>query len=325
MADQGLSATIKILDPPGPIGPTLVPGVNGIDPCAIPFAGCTDLVDFQPFLADQPEYVVGMITLGLIPLVDIAAAVRDTIGAAVQGEYGWAIFEVVGGALGAVVPVAGDLPGIVKDTGKWVARTAKSDDVLRFVAQGADETEALQEVFVPILKGLDPDTYASLSSTAKMNDANILRLAAGGQDLADIARLVDDPAVEIASTGGRWFDATATRGYWGREAEDFVRALTGGVAKRLDTPVNGGKFRVVDDYRKSADGAVVNEVKTGDGKFNRRLTTQLDKDADLLSKDIVSDYTWNFFPSGRADRVGPDPTLLAELKRRGIKVKVWLP
>lgn len=45
----------------------------------------------------------------------------------------------------------------------------------------------------------------------------------------------------------------------------------------------------------------------------------------LVSNGDVYKYTWNFFPSGLSDRVGPDPDLLAELKAKGIPVKVWLP
>lgn len=104
-----------------------------------------------------------------------------------------------------------------------------------------------------------------------------------------------------------------------------MRAATGGRAKRLPAEVGGGRFRIVDDYVESVDGAVVNEVKTGDGRLDARLRTQIAKDARLLDDDLVADYTWTFFPSGRSGRVGPEPALLEELSRRGIKVKVWLP
>lgn len=322
IADRGLTPTIKVLDPPGPIPPTLVPGVNAVDPCNIPFANCQDLVSFEPFLADQPEYLAGMVTLGLIPFVDIVVAVRDTIGAAMRGEWGWAIFEVAAGALGFFVPVAGDIPGIVKDAGKWVARTAKSDELIVWVAKASKDSKAFEVLFIPILRVLKPGTYSTLSG--KMSDASIRRLARGGQGLDHIKALIDDAAVEIVSTGGRWFDETATRGYWGREAEDFIRAGSGGRAKRFPAPVDGGKFRIVDDF--VDDGLVrVNEVKTGDGRLDTRAQTQINKDAYLVANGDVDDYTWNFFPSGRSDRVGPDADLLAELKAKGIAVKVWLP
>jgi hypothetical protein len=35
-------------------------------------------------------------------------------------------------------------------------------------------------------------------------------------------------------------------GQSGREAEDSIRNLTGGKAKRLPAPVNGGAYRIVD-------------------------------------------------------------------------------
>jgi len=68
-----------------------------------------------------------------------------------------------------------------------------------------------------------------------------------------------------------------------------------------------------------------NEVKTGDGRLDSRVQLQIDKDRKLLDDGLVDDYTWNFFPSGRSNRLGPDPDLLAMLKSKGLKVKVWLP
>ena len=280
-------------------------------------------MSFEPFLADLPEYLAGMVALGLIPFVDIVVAVRDAIGAAIRGEYGWAIFEVVAGAFGFFVPVAGDIPGIVKDAGKWVARTAKTDELIVWMARAAKENKAYEVLFIPVLRVLKAGTYATLSS--KMSDASIRRLARGGQGLDHIAALIDDAAVEIASTGGKWFDETATRGYWGREAEDFVRGGSGGRAKRFPAPVDGGKFRIVDDFVDDAGLVKVSEVKTGDGRLDARAQTQVNKDAYLLGNGDVDVYTWNFFPSGRSDRVGPDADLLAELKAKGIPVKVWLP
>lgn len=69
----------------------------------------------------------------------------------------------------------------------------------------------------------------------------------------------------------------------------------------------------------------VNEVKTGDGRYDPKMQTQVAKDAFLKGNGDVNVYTWNFFPSARSNRVGPDPELLKQLKAHGIKVKVWLP
>lgn len=55
------------------------------------------------------------------------------------------------------------------------------------------------------------------------------------------------------------------------------------------------------------------------------MQTQVAKDAFLKGNGDVNVYTWNFFPSARSNRVGPDPELLKQLKAHGIKVKVWLP
>jgi hypothetical protein len=55
------------------------------------------------------------------------------------------------------------------------------------------------------------------------------------------------------------------------------------------------------------------------------MLSQVTKDAHLLDTGVVDSITWNFFPSARSNRPGPDPDLLDELRRRGIKVMVWLP
>lgn len=327
LADHGVEPAVSIADPRGPLPPTLSVGVNRLNVCSLPFVSCDELFRFTPVLVDQPEYVAGMITLGLIPFVDIVVAVRDAIGAAVQGEYGWAVFEVVAGALGFFVPVAGDIPGIVKDVGKWVARSAdvtrRSDDLLRWLARAGDDTRAFEVLFIPVAKLLKAGAYGTLHGKG-MADADIRKLAKGGQSFDEVARLLDDDAVEIARAG-RWFDKDAKRGYWGREAEDFVRAQTGGRAKRLDAAVPGGKYRVLDDYLDDGVLKTANEVKTGDGRLDSRARVQIQKDRKLLDDGLVDDYTWNFFPSDRASRLGPHPELLDFLKANGLKVKIWLP
>ncbi len=325
LADHDVEVAVAIAYPRfGP--PFLATTVHGIGACSLPLIRCDELTKFQPFLTDLPEYVFGMVLLGLIPFVDIAVAVRDAIGAAMSGEYGWAIFEIAAGALGFFVPVAGDIPGIVKDVGKWLARAVdfgkKSDEIVAFVAKAADDTPAAEKVFVPLVKGFKQASYDVLSNK-NVSDTDMIRLAASGQDL-DALALVVQRADEVASVG-RWFDDALTpRGYWGREAEDFVRTLKGGVSKRFDTLIEGvGKFRIADS---ASDGLRrLDEVKTGDGRLDDRMLVQITKDEDLLDRGVVESITWNFFPSGRSNRLGPDPALLDELRMRGIAVKIWLP
>lgn len=40
---------------------------------------------------------------------------------------------------------------------------------------------------------------------------------------------------------------------------------------------------------------------------------------------IVDEVVWHYFPSTRSNRVGPTPAPLDELKRHGIKAKIYLP
>jgi hypothetical protein len=140
--------------------------------------------------------------------------------------------------------------------------------------------------------------------------------------LAGFARVVQ--RADGLGHAGKFFDASATRGHWGREAENLVRSTVGGVSKRFDTAIDGvGQFRIAGSARQVDGGWVLDEVKTGDGVLDDRMLSQVTKDAHLLDTGVVDSITWNFFPSARSNRLGPDPDLLDELRLRGIKVMVW--
>ena len=321
LADRGTSVGVSLLYPPfGP--PQVVPEVAGLTPCDIPFVKCVDLYTFQAVDVEQVEYAIGMVVLGLVPFVDIVVAVRDTIGAAIQGEYGWAVFEVLGGALGFFVPVAGDVPGIVKDLGKHISRFPRSlDEVVRAVAQ----FEKLGAVRVPVIKLLKRSVTTELAGNG-LTDAGLLGLAVGGRSLDELLATVRAADEVAPGVPGKFYDLNATRGHWGREAEDVVRAAKGGVSKRFPTTVQvRGK-----DSPRIVDSAVgppfsLTEVKTGDGAYSSRMQTQIDKDSELLQTGAAVDYAWEFFPSGRSGTIGPDARTLAALQAAGLHVKIWLP
>lgn len=321
MADTGIEASLQILYPLlGP--PRIVAEVGGISECLLPFTRCEEITSFEPWMVDQAEYVVGMMVVSLIPFADVAAAVRDVIGQLLQGEWGWAIAEVLTASLGFVVPVAGDIPGVLAKVAKWLGRAAsrgkKADELLEVVATSADDVPAAEKFFPPLVKAIKGSTYDVLSQ--HMDDATIMRLVTGGQSLDDLATVVNR-ADEVTRVG-KWFDEGAVRGRWGREAEDLLRSTTQGVSRRLDTPIDGvGQFRIID----SLAGRAANEVKTGDGVLDDKMLVQITKDEYLLDNGLVDDVVWHFFPSARSNRVGPTPALLDELKLRGIKVKIWLP
>lgn len=337
LADRDVSTTISIRWTPPP--PSLSVGVGWLDLCNIPLlVNCDELFTFRPIDVQRVEYLLGMIGSGLVPFVDIVAAVRDVIGAALQGQYGWALFEAIGGVIGIVAPVAGDVPGIVKDVGKWTGRFAdvsrQVDDAVRAIAK-IDELDKVAKVRIALVKLMKSRAYRVLAD-ADMADDDIIRLAKGRQRLDHVADLVEvakgDGTRVVLGKAGKWFDETARRGQWGKEAEEFVRGLTGGASKRLDTPVSGGKYRIADSYVDDAGRIKVDEVKTGDaelrrpnGRLSRGLQTQMDKDAYLLDNGLVDELTWDFFPSGRANRVGPDEELFDLLRAKGIKIVIWLP
>ena len=66
----------------------------------------------------------------------------------------------------------------------------------------------------------------------------------------------------------------------------------------------GGKARIIDWL----DGTHAHEVKSGFVAFDRRIVTQIEKDAALkASGKRVKAYTWHFVASARSGSIGADP------------------
>lgn len=294
LADRGLDVTISWADPiAGP--PTMSVGVNGFDLCRIPGVDCTELFTFRPIDVERVEFIAGLAIGSLVPIVDIFVAIRDTIGSALQGEWGWALFELVAGVVGVVVIGVVDVPNIIKDIGKWVDRfgdvSRRTDDAARFFAKTDDLSSPVRVGILKILRRGSYDTLPGLG----IADEDILRLARSRRGLGVTARAIE--RADEVRLAGRWFDEGARRGQYGREAEEVIRDLTGGTARRLksdDFPE--GQFRTPDAVEVDVDGRPVraHEVKTGDGEFTHEIPSgkivttnlgrQLDKDEILLEK-----------------------------------------
>jgi len=331
MADRGSSFSVKIAFVPTP--QLVIPLDGFFDLCDIQY--CETVTDFRPVYADQVEYLVGMVVGGFIPVVDIVVALRDTVGSALQGEWGWAAFELAFGALGFFVPLAGDVPGVIKDAVKWAKRAATfvrgQADVLKAFARMGDVADA---TFLLLLKGIDPSAATVLARKASFMKGDDLRqiIKGGRQSAAQLARALEGASsirkvtASATKSGDGWFDsANAVRDFKrrGAEAERFVNARTGGSPERLVT--NADDVRYVDDLARGSGEVVATEVKTGDGLLTRFVERQIAKDRALLAENQVTKVVWEFFPSSSGLRVGPDDGLIKALRDAGIDYIVWLP
>lgn len=332
LADRDVSFDVRIAFTPRPV--PVVPLGDVLDPCRV-FA-CTELTAFRPVYVDQVEFVLGMIVLGFVPFVDIVVGVRDTVGAALSGEWGWAAFEAGAAALGFFIPLAGDLPNVAKDLIKWASRSAA------FVARQAQALRSMARLdaladsdVVALFRLVDPGSAWTLWRNAPQLTAKDLRwiLETGRQTAGGLATAVANASqVRRVSTQGAtvsgdgWFDSRRALEQYGRrgaEAEEFTHRLLGGVReKRLETARG---LRKVDVYVE-ADGLAV-EVKTGDARWDTELQEQIDRDVLLLleSPDQVRQVRWEFFPSRGGGRTGPDEKLIQALQDAGIDFVVWVP
>ena len=325
LADQGISTRVSIAYTPFP---SVSVGVGVLDVCNIPFVPCTELFEFRPIDIERVEYLIGLIAGGLIPIVDILVTVRDTIGAALQGEFGWAVFELVAGVIGVVGPVVGDAPGIVKDVGKWLddvfdasKRARKLRQVISTIAALEDWPVGVRRAIIRLLKGSQWDTLAD----AGLTDGDILRLLARNKrSIDELAEVLGSSTVNLRSA--RWFDDPLLAGNrLGDEAEGFLRASTGGEQLRFYDQFPGRSFREVDSIFTRSGLRVAAESKSGDGELIGRLREQIRKDLVLRAEGAVDEIEWHFFASGTGEVVGPSPDLLAALNDAGIRVVVWIP
>jgi len=338
IADKDLAFQVKLAYNPIPVlgSPVqLVIPIDGfIDLCD--FMECVNLTDFRPIYVDQVEYVVGLIVLGFIPFVDIAVGIRDIIGEALQGQWGWAAFELGAGALGFFIPLAGDIPNVAKDGIKWINRSAaliKRQKV--FIKAMARIDELADRHVVQLLWIVDPASAWKLRSKASSLKAEDLRwiLRTGRQSASELANAVSHAqdvrrvtTSFVTKSGDGWFDSRAALTAYGRrgaEAEDFVRQATAGVAAKRTT--NAGKARFIDSLATVNGKLTAVEVKTGDAKLTAFIQRQIDKDVALLREGKIDAIEWRFFPSRGGGRTGPDEALVAALESAGIPYIVWVP
>ena len=64
------------------------------------------------------------------------------------------------------------------------------------------------------------------------------------------------------------------------------------------------------------------ESKVGYVRYSQRVLTQIEKDAEILSRNLngVKDISWNFFRSANTGLRGADPRIITALLNAGIKV-----
>jgi hypothetical protein len=63
-----------------------------------------------------------------------------------------------------------------------------------------------------------------------------------------------------------------------------------------------------------------NEAKTGWVGMSSKIMRQIKKDSYLLGSGEAKEVTWNFYRSSITGRIGADPAVLAELRKRGFGV-----
>ena len=104
-------------------------------------------------------------------------------------------------------------------------------------------------------------------------------------------------------------------GSTGKVGEDALKLL-GGESQVYMKTSEGGRF--IDQWV----GGVANKSKVGYTSLTKDITTQIAKDAELISKGKVEGAVWHFFQSPVTGKGGASQPLLDELAKNGIKAVI---
>ena len=143
----------------------------------------------RPCFLDEPLVSRGVVAVSLIPFVDIAASVRDLIGAIVKGDVVGAVLELVFGAIGFVAPAIGDLPGIIGKIGKFLVRADQAIQAVfgYIVKRFGDAGSAIVRPLLKEFSGLSDEAIEQLGGVGV-----IIEMAGRNTNLKKIAKFLDN-------------------------------------------------------------------------------------------------------------------------------------
>jgi hypothetical protein len=103
----------------------------------------------------------------------------------------------------------------------------------------------------------------------------------------------------------------------GRAAEEYLETTLQGEGQ-VEVQTSQG-LRIMDVVTEDGEAA---ESKVGYVRYSQRVLTQIEKDAEILSRNLngVKDISWNFFRSANTGLRGADPRIITALLNAGIKV-----
>ena len=303
------------------------PGVDGFDPTVFDDPLTSDewaneygrgLLFGDAGHGTTTPYLLGNISgsaVSFVPevgwVVGIVFDLRDTLANTIKTEWVAAGLSVAG-----VIPYLGDGANILGKARKFIADGGDIGDATATLAK-ADALPAAARV----------DLIAELGATANklrslgVADESILRFAASRRGLGPIEAILNRAKHSVGAGVGFTADS--------KVAEAEIGRLLGGPSEAvlpqqfiwLKEPP-GGKARIIDWL----DGTHAHEVKSGFVAFDRRIVTQIEKDAALkASGKRVRAYTWHFVASARSGSIGADPRYIDLLEEHGINYVIHLP
>ncbi|WP_125777654.1 hypothetical protein [Antribacter gilvus] len=282
--------------------------------------------EFSP--RDSLAWLAGNLCSGALSFIPVVgwivggiADIRDTLGAAIHGDWVGAGLSVTG-----VVPYAGDAVAIVGKILKWVNRTfsttairpsrftegvsdfMRRDDVPRFLKVEILES-MLGDAWTPLMRWAGDDVDA-----ARAEDLLLLLSRSRNLDLQKLGSQLNHSLSRPGASapwmradpvpGGRDIPANKVGEVW---VASEISTRTGRQVT-IDPATNtikasDGSERIVDGLEHLGDGRVVaHETKTGltNPDWTSHILGQCQKDAQLRREGKIVDAIWHFVGNNRA-------------------------
>ena len=300
--------------------------------------------EFMP--RDSIAWLAGNICSGALSFIPvygwIAGAVtdiRDTIGAAIHGDWVGAGLSLIG-----VIPYAGDAVSIPGKIVRWIRGTSsigiaavnptRLNQALRLWAKSDAVPEAERAVVIKaVLGALGVSTDAL--ARAGLTDTALVKIARSAVvDLEVLGRAVSHPLHQI---GGKapWIAKTVDpRSSANRNAEFWLadhlvqqgqQAQRGGSAFTFP----GQKDRRPDVREVRADGTeVMHEVKLGvitKPEYIQHTLDECRRDKVLKDNKVLGDVVYHFLPTNAGKNVGALEEVFGCLQANGIKYTIHMP
>ncbi|WP_125777988.1 hypothetical protein [Antribacter gilvus] len=299
--------------------------------------------EFMP--RDSIAWLAGNICSGALSFIPIygwiAGAItdlRDTIGAAIHGDWVGAGLSIIG-----IIPYAGDAVSIPGKIVKWVLgfgtssvqatayNPRKLKQALRLFAKSDVFTVAQRATVIKAVIGTLGISVEALTKAGMTDEALVTLAKYATNDLEVLARAVDNTLHQVGATAPWIVKSTNPTVAAKTNAEKWVAQTVGPNAVHKGSPfkLDGQAERRPDVTETRADGSkVMHESKLGvitHPVYNNHALDECARDAALKAAGKLGDVVWHFVPTDSGKSLGAQQAIFDCLQNNGIKYTIHMP